>query len=410
MTRLFPALVTLLSLPTSVLAQDSEPTLREALDLYLGLSAEARTAHQFAPAFDQLVVDDEPAARQAVWAAIRRAAKGSLFEKDFAANQVHNGKLLSPYTIKKVGKRPAEGWPLFIAMHGGGGVPKRVNDSQWRHMQIYYRDQKSVEGYKYLALRAPTNSWNGFYTGYIYPLVANLVRQFLLFGDVDPDRVFLMGYSHGGYGAFAIGPTLADRFAAVHASAAAPTGGETQARNLRNTIFTYMVGEKDTRYGRLSRCQNFAKEITKLRGERRDIYPVTFEYQKGYGHGGLPDRDKIRSMYSAVRNPVPKDLTWNLAGGHVRDHFWMHVPDKASNQSVEGRIEGNTIQLAAKGAEQVVLVLDRRHLDLGKPVEIKVGEQSTTVTLRPNLRDLCDSMLQRGDPRLAGTVRHRVGF
>jgi len=102
---------------------------------------------------------------------------------------VRSGQHVSPYTVKTVGQRPPKGWALFIAMHGGGGAPQELNDSQWRHMQIYYRDHPEVDGYRYLALRAPNNEWNGFYTSYIYPLIANLIEQFLLFGDVDPDKV-----------------------------------------------------------------------------------------------------------------------------------------------------------------------------------------------------------------------------
>src|SRR5262249_50689164 len=157
-------------------------------------------------------------------------------------SQVRYEMHLSPYTVKQVGKRPKQGWPLFIAMHGGGGVAKPVNDSQWKVMQKYYKDQDSVEGYQYLALRAPNDVWNGFYDNYVPPLIINLIRQFLLFGDVDADKVFLMGYSHGGYGAFFIGPKIPDRFAAVHCSAAAPTDGTISARNLRNTRFTFMIG------------------------------------------------------------------------------------------------------------------------------------------------------------------------
>ena len=51
----------------------------------------------------------------------------------------------------------------------------------------------------------------------------DLFGEFRLFGDVDPNKIFLMGYSHGGYGAFAIGPKMPDQFAAIHSSAAAPT-------------------------------------------------------------------------------------------------------------------------------------------------------------------------------------------
>ena len=89
-------------------------------------------------------------------------------------------------------------------MHGGGGAPTQVNDSQWKVMEIYYKDHPEVLGYKYVALRAPNDVWNGFYDDYVPPLVTNLIRQFTIFGDVDPDKVYLLGYSHGGYGAFFI--------------------------------------------------------------------------------------------------------------------------------------------------------------------------------------------------------------
>src|SRR5258706_27145 len=123
-----------------------------------------------------------------------------------------------------------------------------------------------------VALRAPHDPWHGFYHTDVYPLVANLIGQFLLFGGVDANKVFIMGSSHGGYGAFAIGPKMPDRFAAIHASAAAPTDGETTAKTLRNTIFTCMVGEQDTDYGRYERDQRIRDAVATLRGDRTGIY------------------------------------------------------------------------------------------------------------------------------------------
>ncbi|MGE4550821.1 MAG: hypothetical protein AAEJ57_05475, partial [Opitutales bacterium] len=61
-------------------------------------------------------------------------------QKDFEAARVTSGKYLSPYVVRKVGQKPDTGWPLFIAMHGGGGAPKELNDGQWKVMQRYYRD------------------------------------------------------------------------------------------------------------------------------------------------------------------------------------------------------------------------------------------------------------------------------
>ena len=271
--------------PAMLKAAD-EKKLTAALKGYFSADEKKRARWKFSRSLDKLLAANEAAVRAAAWKAYLEAPLHSAMKADFDKRQVQFKTHLSPYTLKKVGKRPEGGWPLFIAMHGGGGVPKRINDSQWRHMQIYYRDQASVTGYQYLALRAPNDTWNGFYADYVYPLIENLVRQFLLFGDVNPDKVFIMGYSHGGYGAFSIGPKIPYRFAAIHSSAAAPTDGQSSAKTLRNTIFTFMIGEKDNAYGRLKRCKGFNEKILKLRGERKDIYPVKMEYKAGYGHGG----------------------------------------------------------------------------------------------------------------------------
>ena len=309
--------------------------------------------------------------------------------------------------MRSVGPPPADGElrPLFIAMHGGGGVPQHVNDSQWRVMQRYYRDQESVGGYLYLALRAPNDTWNGFYDDQISPLVERLVRQFLLFSEVDPDRVYLLGYSHGGYGAFAIGPKVPHRFAAVHSSAAAPTDGQSSPVNLRNTRFTYMIGEHDHAYGRLERCRAFDAAVAALRGERADVYPVTMEYRAGHGHGGLPDRDKIGDLADAVRDPVPAELSWELTDSVVRDFFWLAVDAPARGRRIDAVCRDNRVEVETRGPGSLALLLDARLVDFARPVTVVLGERTLELELRPSLRTLCESLLERGDPGLAYTAR-----
>ncbi|MGH7222352.1 MAG: transglutaminase domain-containing protein, partial [Gemmataceae bacterium] len=222
------------------LSKAQSEQVEKAARAFFRANAEEQKKWRFDAALDRLLADREDAVRRAVWEAYRAAPLHAEAKKAFEQNQVRFKQHLSPYVVRKVGKRPANGWPLVIAMHGGGGAPKEVNDSQWRIMQRYYRDQPSVTGYQYLALRAPNDVWNGFYDDYVPPLVINLIRQFLLFGDIDSDKVYLIGYSHGGYGAFFIGPKIPDRFAAIHSSAAAPTDGTISPRSLRNTRFTFM--------------------------------------------------------------------------------------------------------------------------------------------------------------------------
>ncbi len=214
----------------------------------------------------------------------------------------------------------------------------------------------------------------------------------------------LSGYSHGGYGAFAIAPMLADCFAAGHSSAAAPTDGVTSARNLRNLRFTFMVGEKDTAYGRRERCEKFAATLATLRGERTDAFPGGFLFQPGFGHGGLPDRDILKDLLPAVRQPLPREMTWEPVDPAIRAHHWVAIDAGGPGKRVDATLQGQTLTVTRTGDVKVTLCLDARLCDLGKPLTLRVDGATREVTLRPSLRTLLTTLQARGDVQLAGSV------
>jgi pimeloyl-ACP methyl ester carboxylesterase len=402
--------------PQYALPQDTKPLstkdverLKKALSAFFTADATKQAVWKFPSRTEKLLRENEPAVRQLAWEAYRTAPIHADLKADYEAHIVKSGNYQSPYTVKTVGQRPPGGWPLFIAMHGGGGAPKAVNDRQWEHMKIYYKEHPEVGGYLYLALRAPNDEWNGFYADYVYPLIDKLIRQFRLFGDIDPDKVFIMGYSHGGYGAYAIGPKMPDRFAAIHASAAAGTDGETTGRTLRTTPFTAMVGEKDTMYGRYSRNLKFKEEIEQLRGTRTDIYPVQVTVIPGNGHTGLPDRDKIVDMYPAVRNPIPREIDWFMTDGVVQDFFWLQVPKPAKQQEIVASCQNNKFAITANaGIERVTVLMDTRLVDYSKPVSIELNGATTTRRFKPSLKVLCENLVRRADPGFAFSGRFTV--
>jgi pimeloyl-ACP methyl ester carboxylesterase len=382
--------------------------LKKALAEFFSAPAEKQAQWKFSSGLDKLLRENEPAVRQAAWEVFKTAPIHGALESDFAARQASFENYTSAYTMKHVGERPTNGWALFIAMHGGGNAPKSLNDEQWGKMQIYYKDHPEVGGYIYVAPRAPNDTWNGFYDDYVYPLIANLVHQFLLFGDVNPDKIFIMGYSHGGYGAFAIGPKEPDLFAAIHASAAAPTDGETTARTLRNTIFTGMVGGLDTMYGRRWRDEKFRDEISQLRGDRGDIYPVTMTIVEGNGHTGLPDRDLIKDMYPAVRNPVPRELTWLMTDKVITDFFWFHTDAPGKQKEIDATCRDNHLTVMTTNVDSATVLLDSRLIDFKKPVAVELNGKTMTQKIQPSLRTLCETLQRRCDPGLAFTAELRL--
>ncbi len=390
----------------AAMAPDPAPALREALAAFFAAPAEQQADWEFDPALDRLLSPSSSAVRRLAWETFRASPAQAQLRADRTANRVRFEHYESPYTVRQVGVKPAAGWGLVIAMHGGGGAPKELNDSQWHGMQTYYHDQPQAGGYLYLALRAPNDTWNGFYDDYVYPLVANLLRQFAVCEELDLNRVDLIGYSHGGYGAFAIGPKMPDRFAAIHSSAAAPTDGETSAKTLRNTPFTFWLGEYDDGYGRRPRCEAFDRLLTSLRGDRRDIFSAAYTLQPGYEHGNLPDHEFLREMLPLTRNPVPRELTWEQTDGVIHDFYWLRDPHPAKKRELDATCRDNVVQIDASHADgPFTVLLDERLVDLARPVTVDIAGRRTTALRTPRLAVLCRGIVERGDPDLAFTVQ-----
>ena len=342
----------------------------EPLDL--GSERELRIVRQLGPSDAELaalLAEDPDAARTRLWEAFASSPEHHELRADFDASRVRTSDRESPWVAKQVGERPEGGWPLVIAMHGGGGVPKEFNDSQWKHMQVYYRDHPEAGGYRYLALRAPNDQWNGFYDDAISPLIERLVLQQVLFADVDADRVHLIGYSHGGYGVWVIAPKIPDRFASAHASAAAPSDGETMLENLFALPFTYMCGEHDTAYGRYERNRaaderlrtlgaGFTDGFSEIEVDGGPIepaqvpwYPARFEPIPNQGHGGLPDRDKTRDLLHERRDPLPSKLVWLPSDNRIRDHYWLSVDHPRDGQEIRAAVRFGHLELDTKGVD-----------------------------------------------------------
>ncbi len=343
--------------------------------------------------------------RELAWPAYKTSPAHEPLRREFESKTVATKDRRSPYLWRHVGQKPAGGWSLVIAMHGGGGAPAEVNDEQWHSMfRRYYKEHPEAGGYIYLALRAPNDEWNGFYDDAICPMVERLIRQFVLFAEVDPDRVYALGASHGGYGAFVIGPKMPDRFAAVHASAAAPTPGETRSENLRDLRFTVMVGDRDNAYGRADRCRAFIKEIEGLKA-RYGGYPGGTSIRPGVGHS-VPDRDMVAEMLkSGARSPHPDRVIWAMSDDVLKHFYWLEAPRPEPSGRIEASVHDNTITLKAEHQDELALWLDAPLVDLARPLIVERDGRRESFTPRPSPETFCQGLEQGGDLRLAVPVK-----
>jgi predicted peptidase len=86
-----------------------------------------------------------------------------------------------------------------------------VNDRQYENQKRLYTLSEGI----YLAPRAPTNTWNLWHEPHIDRLFTRLIEDLIVLEEVNPDRVYVLGYSAGGDGVYQIGPRMADSWAAA---------------------------------------------------------------------------------------------------------------------------------------------------------------------------------------------------
>src|SRR6202022_558207 len=129
-----------------------------------------------------LTKGDAKTARETIW-----QAHVAFIRKD-RADEIKNrvlkdDKLEMPFDFKMFGDKPKEGRSLWISLHGGGGAPKAVNDSQWENQKKLYTVEEGI----YLAPRAPTNTWNLWHEGHIDRLFGRLIEDLIVIEDVNPE-------------------------------------------------------------------------------------------------------------------------------------------------------------------------------------------------------------------------------
>ena len=307
------------------------------------------------------------------------------------------GGVSMPVAWRVEGTAPASGRSLYISLHGGGGAPTQVNDRQWRNQQHLY---DIVEGV-YVAPRAPTDTWNLWHQSHIDPLLDRLIQDMILVEGVDPDRVYLMGYSAGGDGVYQLAPRMADRFGAAAMMAGHPN--ETKPDGLRNLPFTIHVGGRDSGYDRNRKALEWKQALAELAARDEGGYPheVVVYPDKGHWMDG-EDAAGVRWMAGHVRNLRPQRIVWLQDDVLHKRFYWLKVDDPVARDRVVVSRNGQTMTVEEPGAAKTLRIrLDDDMLDLSQPVTVLDAAGATLFEgWVPRTADVIERTLaERGDPR-----------
>ncbi|NQU19746.1 MAG: alpha/beta hydrolase [Candidatus Nealsonbacteria bacterium] len=306
------------------------------------------------------------------------------------------GKLQMPFYYTVSGDKPKNGRSLYISMHGGGGAPKQVNDRQWENQKRLYRVPEGV----YLAPRAPTDAWNLWHQGHIDGLFDRLIENLIVLEDVDPNRVYLMGYSAGGDGVYQLAPRMADRFAAAAMMAGHPN--EASPLGLRNVAFTIHVGGKDAPYSRNTIARQWGQKLDALQKDDPNGYAHWTKLYEGKGHWlDRQDAAALPWMAKHVRNPLPARIVWRQDDVTHSRFYWLAVEPQQRRPGTEVRasLKGQQFDVRSSGIDQLIIRVNDRMLNLDEDVIVTSdGKQLYKGRTQRSIGTLAKTLAQRGDP------------
>lgn len=316
------------------------------------------------------------------------------------------GELEMPYDVKVFGEKPAAGHSLYISMHGGGGAPKRVNDQQWQNQKRLYELEEGI----YIAPRAPTDTWNLWHQDHIDRLFGRLIENMIAFEGIDPDRVYITGYSAGGDGVYQVAPRMADRFAAAAMMAGHPN--ETQPLGLRNLAFTLHMGENDSAYNRNKIAAQWAESLKQLQAEDPQGYVHWVEIHQGKGHWmDRQDAEGVKWMAKYRRNMIPDRIVWLQDDVLHNRFYWLSTGDQPAKgrEKVVARRDGQTITIEESQRDQWLVRLRDDMVDLDQPVTIKMDDKVVFQGIVPRtIVSLVETCAERGDPSSMFSAQVRV--
>ena len=316
------------------------------------------------------------------------------------------GKTLR-YAQKVFGRAPMEGRSLWISLHGGGSAPASVNDQQWQNQIQLYQPK---EGY-YVAPRAPTDSWNMWFQPHITPLFDRLMENFVVKNRVNPNKIYVMGYSAGGDGVYQIGPRMADRWAAASMMAGHPN--DAQPDNLRNIGFGLFMGGNDSSYNRNGMAEKWKGLLSKLKKGDPGGYDHRVRIYPGLGHWmQLKDAEALPWMAKFTRNPWPDKVIWRQDSVTQTRFYWLGVSesDHVNGRRIEATVKGQTISLTAKQTSRVKVRLSDELVDLDRSLVVKLnGKQKFSGKVDRLKSQMSVSLSERADHTSAASATITVG-
>lgn len=279
-----------------------------------------------------------------------------------------------PFYYQIFGSEPSDGRSLYISLHGGGGTTATINNQQYSNQQhLYDATMGGLEGV-YLAPRAPTNTWNLWHQSHIDEFLDIIIQMAVIKENVNPNKVYLLGYSAGGDGVYQLAPRMANRWAAASMMAGHPNNAS--PLGLRNTPFAIHVGALDAAYNRNTVAEKWGVVLDSLELNDNGGYIHDVQLHAGLGHWmNLQDAVALPWLSNFIRNAIPDKVVWKQSSRHHSDFYWLGTDEsKIQNGGVvraEYSSNDNSINITENYSDSISIFLNDEMLDFSQNISVK---------------------------------------
>lgn len=296
-----------------------------------------------------------------------RQEQGAKLKVNMDSSRIVLDTLVMKYEVQVFGEEPIDGRSLWISMHGGGNAPKELNDSQWLNQLFLYQPEEGI----YLCPRAPWDDWDMWFKAPIDGMFEELIRTMMAQHNVNPDKVYILGYSAGGDGIWRLAPRLADHWAAASMMAGHP--GDVRLENVRNLPFSIWVGSEDAAYNRNVEVAKRGVELDSLRSLDKEGYIHETHIVEGKPHWmDQVDTLAVAWMAQFKRNPYPSKIVWRQEEVLKNAFYWIEAPEEEIERGKTVIVEAkdNKIDIQRCDYTHLIIYLNDQIVDLDKKVTI----------------------------------------
>lgn len=266
-----------------------------------------------------------------------------------------------PYYYGKKGVAADGKFPLFLYVHGSG--PK---DHEWSNgikLGLSFQDSPSIYFIPQIPNEGEYYRWWHLSKQYAFE---KLIRQNLVKGEVDANRLYVFGISEGGYGSQRLASFYADYWAAAGPMAGGEPLKNAPVENCANIGFSFLTGADDTGFYRndltwyTQVAFDSAQLARPLSVDKTPIFRHRIQLLPGMQHHityGLT----TPWLKQFVRNPYPKTVLWEdfeMDGRHRSGFYNLQVLTRPSESRTyyEMDIDKNVVSIKVSNVDYTTIL------------------------------------------------------